>query len=90
MFDLTTIGIEDAITKVGLRVQGGVNQQNLVTAHAKLSVSKRTRARRSHLNGLPDAVEHHKVVACPVHFGEIPYHFAIIPYSSRQSVGDSP
>ena len=83
MFDLAAIGIKDAVAKVGLGVQRGVNQQNLVTAHAKLSVCKRTSPLWRHVNGLSDAVEHHEVVARSVHFGEVPYHPAIIPDSPR-------
>jgi hypothetical protein len=87
MFDLTAIGVKDAVAKVGLRMQGGVNQQNLVTAYAKLSVCKRPGPLWGHVNRLSDAVEHHEVVARSVHFGEVPFHPAIIPYSPYQSEG---
>jgi hypothetical protein len=90
MLDLAAIGIKNAVTKIGLWVQWGVDQQNLVTTHPKLPVRKRTSPLWRHVNGLPNPVEHNKVVARPVHFGEIPYHFAIIPYSPHQGVGDSP
>ena len=56
MFDLAAIGIEDAVAKICLRVKWGVNQQNLIAAHAKLAVCKRLGARWGHFNSLPDPV----------------------------------
>jgi hypothetical protein len=71
-------------------MQRGVDEQNLVAAHAKLPVRERAGTLWRQIKRLSDSVEYNEVVTCPVHFGEVPFHQDIIPYSSCQNVGDSP
>src|SRR5690606_23681117 len=55
VLDLATIGVEDAVAKVGFRMQWVLDQQNLVCTHAKMAVRKRPRPFGRHFYGLPNA-----------------------------------
>src|SRR5690606_36319297 len=70
----------NAVAKVRVRSCGGLDQEDLVGADAEMAIGQGTRALRRHVDGLAYAVEHDKVVAGAVHFGEIPDHGGIIAH----------
>ena len=78
VFDLAAIGIKNPVAKISLGMARRIDQQYLVTANSKLTVRKCTRTLRGQLNGLTNAIQHDKVVACAMHFCEVPDHADII------------
>ena len=78
MLYFAAVAIENPVSEVGLGVRRVLDEQNLVAADAELPVSQRTRALRGHFNGGSHPVEHDKVVARAMHFGEVPDHARII------------
>ena len=78
VLDLAAVRIENPITKIRLGVAGRVNQQDLVAADAKLAVRNRASQLGRDVNRLSDAIDHDKVVAGAMHFGEGQFHVVII------------
>ena len=74
MLDFAAVGIEDAIAEIGLGMLGRLDQQDLVGADAEMAVGQGPRPLGGHFYGLAHAVEHDKVVAGTLHFGEVPDH----------------
>ena len=74
MFYFAAVGIEDAVTEIGLRAAGGFYYKKLVEAYAGVAVCPsgdgggfRTE------EGLAYGIHNHEVVAQAVHFGEFEF-----------------
>ena len=75
LLDLATIGVENAIAKIGVVPRGCFDQQNLVATDAEVAVSNVTDLGRGEGNFLRDAVEHHEIISLPMHLGELQPHW---------------
>ena len=70
LLDLAAVGIEYAVTKIHIGLRGALDQQNLVAANAEVPVGNGAQLCRVQIHPLCHAVEHDKIVAEAVHFGE--------------------
>ena len=73
VFHLAAVGVEDAIDEVMARVAGGLDNQQLVEADAAMAVGPGADLGRRPGEGPVAAIQHHKVITQPVHFGK--FHF---------------
>ena len=80
VLDFAAIGIENSVAEVGLGVRGGIDQQDLIAANAKLAVGKGPGAFGGHVNRLAHSIEDHEIVAGAMHFCEVPDHVGIIAH----------
>jgi hypothetical protein len=76
LLHFATIGIENAITKLGRRDGRPLNQQQLVTANTKMPVRNQAYLLRAQLNVLVNGVDNDEVIAKTVHFGKFDLHEA--------------
>jgi hypothetical protein len=76
LFDFPAIGIEDAITEIGLTL-GFLDQQNLIASDAEMAVGQFTELLTIQCYGLMDTIENDKIVTQTLHFGEFQFHRSI-------------
>src|SRR5690606_25724650 len=76
VFCLAAVRVVDAVTEVGIGYRGGFGDDDLVGAHAQMTMCQHADAFGGELERLVHTVEHHEVVAGPVHFGEVDQHVA--------------
>ena len=74
LFNLAAIGIEDAITEIDTGLGRFFNEQNLVTADAKIAVSEITQLFRGEVDLLAHAIENDEIVAQAMHLGKLELH----------------
>ncbi len=74
LLDLAAIGIEDAVAEIDAGRRRTFDHQDLVATDAKVAVGEKARLGRRRHEVLVDGVEHDKVVAEAVHFGEADSH----------------
>jgi hypothetical protein len=84
MFHLAAIAIENAIFEIHAFNVGLLNQEQLISAHAEVPVGERAHLRCTEGDRFRVAVEHDKVVARAMHFGEFQFHVAIVCDTRRQ------
>ena len=70
LLHLGAIGVVNHILKVNAGRRGRPHRQNLVGAHAKMPVGQKAVLRQAEVQAVLGLVEHHKVVARALHFGE--------------------
>ena len=74
LFNLATIGIEDAITEIDTGLGRFFNEQDLVTADTEIPVSEITQLFRREVNLLAHAIENDEIVAQAMHLGKLELH----------------
>src|SRR5690606_34512585 len=70
----------NAIAKIRVRPRGGLDQEDLIGADAEMAIGQGACALGRHVDSLAYAIEHDKVVARAMHFGEVPDHGGIIAH----------
>ena len=70
LLHLGAIGVVNHVLKVNTGRRGRPHRQNLVSAHTKVPVSQKAVLRQAEVQAVLGLVEHHKVVARALHFGE--------------------
>ena len=70
LLHFAAVGIEYPVAKIHIGTRRFVDQQNLIAADAEMSIRDITQLRRREIDGLVNRVEHDKVIAQAVHFGE--------------------
>ena len=78
LLDFGAVGVEDAINEIDIRTIGGLDQQQLVSAHTKVPIRQPAPLLSRQIDFLTHAVEHHKIVARALHLGELELHRLII------------
>src|SRR5690606_33734727 len=78
LFDFAAISVVDAIAEIDVGVPRLFNDENLVGTDAEAAVSDMAPLFGGERDLLMNAVEHDKVVAGTVHFGEGKFHCPII------------
>ena len=76
LLHLVTVGIEDAIEGFGVDAARALDDQCLIKADAAMAIGQLLPLLRRELFGNGIGLEHDKVVAQPVHLGEIDLHRA--------------
>ncbi len=69
LLNLTTIGIENAIAEIRLTLRL-LNQQNLITTNAEMSVCQSANLLPIKIDRLLDTVQHYKIISQTLHFGK--------------------
>ena len=75
------IGVVDDVGKIHIGRGGWAHRQNLVCAHAKAPVGNETVLFAREVQRGAGFVQHHKVVACALHFGKGNKHGQIMAYA---------
>ena len=75
MLDLVAGVVEDAVAEVGVGIARGLDQQDLVGAHAEAAVAQAAQLLGAELDRRAGGVEHDEVVAGALHLGELQSHF---------------
>ena len=75
---LATVGVVDGVFEVDAGGGGRPHRQNLVCAHAEVAVGQKTVLLPAQAQAALGFVEHYKVVARALHFGEWNVHRGII------------
>ena len=70
LLHFAAVGIENAVAEIGIGRRGFFHQQKLVETDTRVPVRPRGNRRGGRIEGLRNAVDHDKVVAQAVHFGE--------------------
>ena len=83
VLDLTTVGVVDDVFKVHVGRGCGSHAQNLVGAHTKMAIGQAPVMRRAQGLAFLGFIEHNKVVARTLHFGESDAHARIIVLAPR-------
>ena len=78
MLDFAAIGVVDHVLEVQPGRRRGPHAQDLVGADAKVAVGQKAVLGRAELKAALGFVEHDKVIARALHFGEADAHFGII------------
>ena len=68
MLDLAAVGIVNDVFKIKGGVRRWPHRQNLISPHAKVTVCQETVLGPRQVMALASFIEHHKVVASPLHF----------------------
>ena len=74
LLDLAAIGIENAITKINVGLNGPFDQQQLVKTNAEMAISQTANHGGSQRNRLTNTVDNDKVVAQTMHLRETQLH----------------
>ncbi len=88
MFHFAAVAIEDAVFEINAFNIRLFDQQQLVRAHAEMPVRERAHLGSVQRERFGVAVEHDKVVARAVHFGEFEFHGAIVSDTQRRHALD--
>ncbi len=86
LLDLAAIGVINTVAKIDIGRRRLLDHQHLVGAHAEAPVGQELPLRRREFDLLIDRVDHDKVIARAVHFGEFEFHDFIINYDCRGTV----
>ena len=70
LLDLGAVGVVDHVFEVNAGAGRGPHGQDLVGAHAEVAVAQKAVVGRGQAQAATGLVEHDKVVASPLHFGE--------------------
>ncbi|MNC88012.1 hypothetical protein D3C83_37920 [compost metagenome] len=63
MLHLAAIGVEDAVVEVGIGETRGLDQQDLVAAHAEMPVRDSTNLLGGQADGAGQGIQHHEIIA---------------------------
>jgi hypothetical protein len=74
VFDLGAIGVVDDVFEVGIGPARPAHAEDLIGAHPKMPIGKPSVLGRIEVQRQAGFIEHDKVVASPVHFGEVNAH----------------
>ena len=74
LFDFATVGVENAVTEIDIRVVRFLDDQNLVGTDTEPPVGDKSELFGRKLDGLAVSVQYDEVVACTMHFREFQFH----------------
>jgi hypothetical protein len=84
LLDLAAVGIEYPVAKINPRHRRFFNNQYLISANAKATVSDIAPLIAGEINGLVDRIDHHEIIASTVHFCESKCHASSLFVSQRE------
>jgi hypothetical protein len=70
LLDLAAVGVVDAIAEVVARIPRGLDDEDLVAAHAEMAIGDAPHRLLIELHALAHAVQDHEIVALALHLGE--------------------
>jgi hypothetical protein len=71
LFDFGAVGVKDPIVKIQIWIIRRLDHQQLVETHAKIAVGQRFDLLFGQEHILADGIDHHKIVAQPMHFRKL-------------------
>jgi hypothetical protein len=89
LLDFAAIGVINAVAEINIRRVGFFDDQNLICTDAKAAVSDMLPLFAGELYLLINRIDHDKIIAGAMHFGEFEFHGCIISRDKRDDAPDA-